>query len=390
MIIHPVTRQCEHGQICVAARIELEKPPYNLPEFLWFKFPEAQVSFVSDYADGFVLALLYLAQVRGENIHVRGTLSPRLCYGINEYQRIRNLRDPRRYQPIEISADRYIRRESSGDNILSLFSGGIDSFYTLWTHLPQNEKYAGNSVTHALFVQGFDFGLHQTAMFEICRAAYSRMLGEWDVALLTASTNVRSFVLGNWSKAVSPVLLGLAHIIGRSISRVYMPAEYSYTEGLVGIASALQYGLLSSEGLEVLNDGSRISKFDRIAAMAQVPATYNTLRVCYTRPDGLMNCCECGKCINTMTALEICGTLKNYSTFPKPLTHQRIRAAHSSYAALPIYLSSLRGTLSQHRYDLALDTGIMLLQNSFRWGAHALKKRFAKPNPPNKTRTPAP
>src|SRR5581483_2526582 len=320
--------------IRIAARIEPEKPPYNLPSLLWFKFPESQASFLNENADGFAIALLYYAMQRGEDLHIRGTLSPRLAYGLHEFQRIETIRIPQRRHPIEICADHYTLPPSHGDNLACPFSGGVDSFYTLWTHLPQNEKYKGNAITHAIFVQGFDIGLQDVRTFETCRAAYSAMLRELHVEPLTASTNVRAFDLNcSWAWSHNTALIGLAHVLERGLRQFYMPAEYSYLDSVRGIASALQFSLLSSENLTVLNDGARLTKFERTAAIAHVPAAFHLLRVCYVRPDGLVNCCECGKCINTMTALELAGTLKNFTTFPKPLTPRRIRNAHASYAA---------------------------------------------------------
>ncbi len=377
MIIHPLTPTVENGEIRIAARIEPEKPPYDLPPTLWFKFPEAHASFVSVRADGLALALLFIALQRGEDIRVRGTLSPRLAFGMNEYQRIETLRNPQKYHPIGICADQYAPAESPGDKIAAPFSGGVDSFYTVWTHIPQNEKYSGNALTHAIFVQGFDIGLQDTRSFEICTNAYRAMLREYGVELLTASTNVRAFDRHtNWSANYKPALMGLAHLLGRGLRQFYIPAEYSYDESEMGIASALQFALLSSESLAILNDGSRLNKFERIVAIAHVPATYNTLRVCYVHPDGLMNCGKCGKCVNTMTALEIAGVLQHYTTFPQPLTRQRIRSAHASYAAFSLYTSTLRGALAHHRYDLALDMSLMLLRNSFHWSAKYLQRKL--------------
>jgi len=87
MIIHPLTPTRENGELRIAAQIELKKSSRSLPKTLWFRFPEAQTSFLNDRADVFALALVFLALELGEDIHVRGTLSPRLVYGLQEFQR---------------------------------------------------------------------------------------------------------------------------------------------------------------------------------------------------------------------------------------------------------------------------------------------------------------
>ena len=52
MIITPLTPKLENGEICVAARVEMEKAPYRAPQTLWFRFPEAQAHMVSESSDG--------------------------------------------------------------------------------------------------------------------------------------------------------------------------------------------------------------------------------------------------------------------------------------------------------------------------------------------------
>ena len=112
---------------------------------------------------------------------------------------------------------------------------------------------------------------------------------------------------------------------------------------------------ISSESLDVINDGAEMSKFEKIVALSQIPETYDTLRVCYKKPDGLMNCCRCGKCMNTMMTLDMCSVLHNYKTFPLPLDRKSLRTSELSYPSRTIFLSILNGALERKRYDLAVN-----------------------------------
>ncbi len=377
MIIHPCTPKRANGEIELSARIELERPPYRLPSTLWFRFPETQADFLNDHADGFAIALLNLALTRGENITVRGTLSPRLAFGIQEFQRVQSLWHSREHKPIEIYADHYAHAESSDPRVACAFSGGVDSFFTAWSHLRQNERFPGDAISYGVFVHGFDIGLHDTQTYQTCCAAYADMLHTWNIELLTASTNVRRFdEVGDWVKASDAALVGLAHLLSRRFRRFYVPSSDYYGDFPTWRADSLLDALLSSESLEVITDGARFPRFEKIAALTRVPETYNLLRVCYTKPDGLMNCCECDNCISTMMALELCSALPKYKTFPLPLTRRKILFTRVPHAMLAIQLGILRGAWARERYDVALEIAFKLFLNSFRWGTHMLQKRL--------------
>src|SRR5581483_878952 len=346
MIIHPLTPTLENGELCVSARIELEKPPYDFPKILWFRFPEAHAHLVSDCPDGFAIALLSTALHRGEDIHVRGTLSPALTYGLNEFQYVQNLRKSHRYKPIQIHADGYKRGKSIGSKAASTFSGGIDSFYTVWSHIPQNEPIAGNELSYAIFVQGFDIGLHEQRMFDACRTAYQTLMAEWGIELVTARTNVRQFdKWNNWISAATFATIGLGHIVSRGLSRYYVPANDEYAEYPKGAVATLADALLSSESLLVIEDGAQLTRFEKTALLSHVPAAYNYLRTCSDKHNGLMNCCECGRCLNTMVALELSGALQNFKTFPLPLQRSKLRTSVLAYPNRQLLLGYIQGAL---------------------------------------------
>lgn len=384
MLIHPLPPKFENGELCVSARIELEKPPFNVPEILWFKFPETFAHLVSDNADGFAVALMSLAMYRGENIRVRGTVSPALMYGMAESQRVQNYRKPHRYHPIQVQADAYARRTPGESKAATTFSGGFDSFYTVWSHLPQNEKLNGNELSYAIFVQGFDIGLEDKGTFETCRSAYAKLMADWGIELVPVKTNVRAFDKPeNWVSSSTFATIAIGHLMGRGVSRYYVPANDFYIDFPEGAVSSLAEWVLSSESVQVIDDGAQLTKFEKIIALANVAPVYDHLRVCWGKPDGLLNCCECRKCINTMTALELAGTLQNFKTFPKPLDGNKRRFSSISYPSRQIYQDYFNRAVQLKRYDLALDMGIKLSLNYVRWSFNWLRRTMSISKPPS-------
>jgi hypothetical protein len=263
------------------------------------------------------------------------------------------------------------------------FSGGVDSFYTVWSHTAQNEPYPGNELAYALFVQGFDIGVHDARTFTACCEAYRKMLAGWGIELLTASTNVRAFDRpAHWAAAHVTALIGVAHLLGQELGQFYIPANDTYAFYPTGTVGVLQEALLSSESLHFVVDGAEMTKFDKIKVLADVPESYDLLRVCFAKPDGLQNCGECGKCLNTMVALELCGKLDKFRTFAQPLDPARMRYSYLSYAARPIHWSTFKAALAQQRYDLAYNILFKLAWNYKRWaGAWLRQKRGTSSGP---------
>jgi hypothetical protein len=205
--------------------------------------------------------------------------------------------------------------------------------------------------------------------FRECAAAYRTVLADWGIELLTASTNVRGFDKpGNWAKAHGSALVGIGHLLGCGLGKFFVPANNTYANYPTGMVRLLQELLLSSESLQFIVDGADMTKFDKIEVLGSVPATYDHLRVCYVKPDGLRNCGNCGKCLNTMVSLELCGTLVNYTTFALPLERERVRKSYMGYSGLRIHLTTIRQALARRRYDLAVDQFVEMGWNSFRWG----------------------
>ena len=69
---------------------------------------------------------------------------------------------------------------------------------------------------------------------------------------------------------------------------------------------------------------------EKTLSLAEWPAAYDTLRVCWWDPDGVENCGRCPKCVRTMTTLEIVRKLDLFSTFPRPYHPGRVLTRLSS------------------------------------------------------------
>jgi hypothetical protein len=156
-VSRPVVSE-DDGEIRVSARVEIETPcSCDFPAELWFSFPSSYRDYVTDRADGFLAALLPLAMALGEPIEIGGVLSPRLLRGMDDYQRVQSLWQSKRFEVVEIVSDELgeLRADEVAGGVGCAFSGGVDSFHTLYRHLPENEPIESYQLTHCLIINGF-------------------------------------------------------------------------------------------------------------------------------------------------------------------------------------------------------------------------------------------
>jgi hypothetical protein len=340
MIIHDprVTRSA--GEVRVEAEVDCDRPASMRPQTLWFVFPRTYERFVSEGADGFAAALLPLAMRMGETMEIRGSLSYHLAGGMRDYQRIQSAWKPDFFRQVEIVADDLRTRDRSDVSgaVGLAFSGGVDSFHTLWTHLPENEPYPPFRVSHCLMINGFDedADLEDRGSFRRIQQLYEPTIAAHGLQLVVARTNLLRF-LDPFIRAQSfaSFLTAPALVLGRLFSRYYVSSGCKFTTaGMYPDGSSLMFDhLLATETMQVLHDGAHATRFEKIVVLSRWPETYNRLRVCFRATsvpeggDAIANCCTCEKCLRTMIMLDIAGALERYRCFPKRLDRRSIRTA---------------------------------------------------------------
>jgi hypothetical protein len=338
MILHKpeITQEC--GELCVSARVELQNPNRDVPAELWYKFPESCQDYVTDRSDGFAASLLPLAMARGESLEVRGDVSATLAHGMHEYQLVQSTWQPRWFKTVNLQFESLINISNSGTRgkVGCAFSGGIDSFYTVWSHLPQNEPNPAYTLTHCLLINGFDANadLDNSGNYSRFQNAFEPALNDLGLELLISRTNLRQFLeFPIFRHSYGSMVTASALVLGRLFSCLYISSACSFAQmGLYQEGSHLMLDhLLHTETMETVHDAGNLTRIEKTAAIAQFPAAYKTLCVCWEpitfNPEtGIPeNCCKCTKCMRTMISLDLYGSLGKFKTFPEPIDDQNLR-----------------------------------------------------------------
>jgi hypothetical protein len=397
MIIHQPERIIKEDQVCLVAHVETRTPVPDLPTSLWFTYPVHLLPYLTESSDAFAASLLLVAMYLGEDLEVRGGISSRLASGLWEYGQVFKNWFPKLFTSVDIKFEQIEGPQPLPNPTMTgmAFSGGVDSFFTLWSHLPQNQPIQSARITHGVFVHGFDIGLPQTERYQGLFQRYRAVFQELGLELIPVSTNAYYFTQFRikWEYAHGGPLIATGLNLGHLFHRFYINASYAYTNLGPGGTTPITDHLLSTEDMEIIHFGSSHSRYQKLPELRTFDPARQNLRVCTkpSLPAGQLNCLRCDKCLRTMTMLEVQDLLDDFSVFPhrlrlrdlftwaqvvlpSPSTAQLMRTAmrKGKFAiALPMLWVLLMQTIRQNIQDLVLN----LLTNDTRYRLRRFRNR---------------
>jgi len=358
MIIHRPKKTISGDRVRISAFIESESRP-KLSDTLWFDLPSEFSEDISAQSNAFAAISMLPSMVLGEDLIVRGQLSPKLFHGLYQYQKIFHGWFPHMFKPVDIrcqdlaaeTVDRTTQAEAAA------FSGGIDSFYTLLRHSPAPGAGQDAGIRYLLLIGGFDIPLNDVRTFAAVKAAYKELAASRGLVLIDILTNFKKTGLAGtapWILVGGSVLGAVAHVLSPKFFRYYIASSHKLEDDFHTSVHPTADPLLSLDNMEVIHDhpASRVVK-TRLVAME--PHSYRYLRVCWENKDGINNCCRCQKCIRTMLTLDLIGALGRYETFPFPLTRNVRGWALYGEVAMSYAQEILEEARALEREDLAAD-----------------------------------
>jgi hypothetical protein len=286
------------------------------PEEAYFAFPAELQGFVADTADPFVPALLVPCLERGEDLEVVPPISPRLLGRLQRIQDVLLSFHPR-FRPIAISAaPRRSGPTSGGTAVATLFSCGVDSFYTL---LKAQRGALAPPLTHLLFMRGLEQPLSRSRGVDDSLAWVRQIADQTGLGVISGETNLRDLFGLNYElyyHGAALIAAGLA--LCRGLERLLVPSTFSYGQLKPWGSHPLLDELWSTECLEVIHDGAEARRVDKLERLvARDPLALSRLRVCLQNDAGATNCGRCRKCARTLLILEILGAAGRAVSFPR-------------------------------------------------------------------------
>lgn len=295
---------------------------------LWFSTSKSYEKYVAeDRYDAFLVGLLYPALVYGENIFIDGAVSSKLLFNINNYV----IKLIKTFSPscklIKVEAKEVIDSDYNGKGIGTGFSGGVDSFYTIYKHYEQ-ESDPNYKINSMLFL---NVGSHGSAKDEvktrekfITRFNYLKAFPEeLGLDFIAVDSNLHFF--HPWGHQLTDTLTLTAGVLflqkwygkyycasmGLSFKDVF--AKYDkYFNFDIAILEIILLPLLSTESLEFIPDGSQVNRTEKTLEILNYEPVYRYLNVCVSGDETYKNCSVCGKCTRTLLTLSVAGKLNDF------------------------------------------------------------------------------
>jgi len=270
-----------------------------LPEPIYFE----QSTPIPDPAmDGLVLGILYWAMRNRVHLDVAGPMSREALANIHEFQTAIHSIQGDLYLPIEVVPEAVVDATAPlRPDAVSLFSGGVDSIFTLLRHTSESVL----PVKSVLLLHHQELDKHEEYVNQRIRRT-KPLLDEVGVDVLVQKTNLRhatstTVMPGKGQRyyecfgaQLAASLHQYAGQFGHGLTGSNEPYRKLVME--VGSTPATDW-MLSSSTMRIVHDGAAYTRTEKVGTIAQHPTARKVVHVCLDHP--FLNCGKCMKCVRT-------------------------------------------------------------------------------------------
>lgn len=299
----------------------------------FFSLPEKYSDWVDPTSsDCFAVGLLYTAMFDGADLELAGDISEKLLFTINTYViPMLNGLDPR-LQQIKVKAKKTsLRKYPDATHGGCGFSGGIDSFYTIYRHGVQNHTPDRFKIDTLFF---FNVGAHGMGSsperlkwledkFNKRYELLNTYAEEVNMPYIPVNSNLHSFHQSGHLQTDTLASVAAALFVSRKLSCYYLgsPGYDYYTQircadtqnSEIALINDLLLPHLSTETVTFFADGGAFSRCGKTEQISDYEIVKKYLNVCGNPETVDKNCSECFKCKRTMLTLDIMGKLEEFS-----------------------------------------------------------------------------
>lgn len=359
MIVDDIRQENAADFYEVSARLRPDGSGLEEVPRVWFRFPAEHAPEGDLDASPFLAATLVWCLRHREDLFVDGPVSPSLLDEVDEITAVLRSFFPGAIRPVEVRAA--ARQEpSSGANLTaSLFTRGLDSWYTLLAARTDAELQP--PLTHTVYcptlnAKGWSDELRE-AKVEAVRGASARV----GLELVRMETNVNR--LAGHGQFAMALALGFANLL---ISSGDMRG------GLIprGLHPDLD-PRFSTARTRIVHYGNA-SRIQKAELVGRSQAALDTLDVCqYDYLEQDRNCGRCEKCLRTMLELHALGALDRCPVFDEPLRVANVAQIDSVRGSRQAWLEA-QHALGDTEFDreLAAAVRMVIFRSDLRFAAH--------------------
>jgi hypothetical protein len=278
--------------------------------------------------DGFLVGILPLAMMLGEDIVVKGPLSEKLFNNLtNYYMNITRLAISS-FKPIKIIPDslddgkKLICESAVGTG----FSAGIDSFFTVLRYLLTDDVLPNYKITHLVFCNVGSHGdntygmttQHANLLFNTRYELIKGFPKELGIDFIKVDSNLSEVLKMNYLSTYQSRTLSCALLLQGLFRKYYYSSCFSYKDSFIRETKDISHTdsaavhLLSTETLDCILSGAEYSRIEKTRLVALSGVANRWLNVCIAYPENGKNCSMCFKCDRTLLTLEMLGVIDKF------------------------------------------------------------------------------
>ncbi len=375
MIVRDVVdRPCAEGHE-LSARLSLDALP-GRDSALFLRRPTPGGALAAP-GDPLLASLLTAAMALHEDLVIEARVSRELLEAAETRVVPALLEWHPRMQRVAVQADLADEARPPGaDATGSLFSSGIDSWYTLLRRRP--------SIRHLVHIRGFEMELDNEAAWERVHASVRATASRFGVEVLPVVTNFRAGIVDGTREALEALgrpwrkfpteawfggfLVGIGRALHPPLGRLLIPASWTLavTRPVASHPSMEPAWSTPAMGYEI--DGLEAARPEKLAAIfEEEPEAVRDLCVCVDvtgRPRVGLNCGRCVKCVRLAFELRLAGIPPELNPLPAPLDLHRVKVRRIPYGDLDIWDQLLQRAEAIGDTD-ARDAILVLLDRKF-------------------------
>ncbi len=300
----------EAASLCAQVTIQGRK------EEAWFSVePEYAPYLTEDRADAFVVGFLTTAMRLGADIYCDAPITRRLYYQITQYLIPAMTANMESFHSITIHAaltDEPLPQENA---VGTGWTGGVDSMYTLMTHLSPKEP--GMKLTHLLIANvGTLESDHNTELLRyMAEKARKGIAGELGLSVVAVDSNIQLLQQEHYLSVAAfrlpAAVLALQKLFGVFLhSGAYEFSRFAFVPDNSAYYELLPLSCFETDCTVFYSTGSHVSRIQKLKELSDFTPAQNYLHPCiYAKRN---NCGKCGKCIRTLGGLYALGKLEHF------------------------------------------------------------------------------
>lgn len=276
--------------------------------------------------DWAVLAVLFGAMRRRQDIHIDAPVSKSLLDNLEEFQAAFSMWLPQLNKvDIVAQSETSSAPAAPADDAVVAFSGGVDASFTAYRHLFRKAGKRHKNLKTAVLVHGFDIPPDNEEAFRRAADTAQTILDGTGLSIASVRTNLKPLLGFSWEQAFVAALGACLHQFSANHGTALIASGESYVDAVYpwGSNPATNH-LLGSDFMRFVTDGSGFSRTQKVGFIADWPAARDNVRVCWEGPITGRNCGRCEKCIRTILNFRAVGAPLTRA-FPVDVSDDQIR-----------------------------------------------------------------